>query len=212
MPARPVWYRKLPYIVKELETHPHPYVDRATIQFLLGVGRRRAQQIMAPCIIDHVGTNGLADRDALIKRLQRLAEGDDGVYEIARRRKVAQLIEDLRQERVQRPRLLVEAPTGVLNQQLKHLPAGVRLEAGRITVEFAEPQQGLEKLLVLAIAISNDLNLFEESVMVAAKAPVSREGSPEIPCQFAPTKLNAPGSLRTGVQENQHRLGGVDRA
>jgi hypothetical protein len=172
MPAKPVWFRKLPYILEELHKHPHPYVDRATVEFLLGVGRRRAQQIMAPCIIDHIGANGLADRDTLIKRLQRLAEGDDGFYEIERRRKVARLIEDLRQERVERPRLLVEAPTAVIHHQLKHLPAGVRLEAGRITVEFAEPQQGIEKLLDLAMAISNDLDLFEQSVMSRGQAPV----------------------------------------
>ena len=165
MPAKPIWYRKLSYILEELHKHPHPYVDRATIEFLLGIGRRRAQQIMAPCIIDHVGTNGLADRDALINRLQRLAEGDDGFHEIARRRKVAQLIEDLRQERVEKPRLLVEAPIAVVNHELEELPEGVRLEAGRITVEFAEPRQGLEKLLILAMAIGNDLDGFERCVM-----------------------------------------------
>jgi hypothetical protein len=164
MPAKPVWYRKLPYILQQLRQHPHSYVDRATVEFLLGVGRRRAQQIIAPCIIDHVGSNGLADREALIARLQRLVDSEDGSYEIQRRRKVARFIEDLRQERVKTPRLLVEAPTGVVNQNLADLPQGVRLEAGRITVEFDKPHQGLEKLLVLAMAISNDVDAFEESV------------------------------------------------
>lgn len=161
MPAKPVWYRKLPYILEELRNHPHSYVDRATIEFLLSIGRRRAQQIMAPCITGRVGANGLADRDALITRLQRIAEGDEGFYEVERRRKVAKLIGDLRQERVEKPQLLVEAPTAVVNQEFENLPAGVRLEPGRITVEFREPQQGLEKLLALAMAISNDFYLFE---------------------------------------------------
>ena len=40
----------------------------------------------------------------------------------------------------------------------------VRLEPGRITVEFDEPQQGLEKPLALAMAISNDFDLFERCV------------------------------------------------
>ena len=164
MPAKPAWYRRLPYILEQLRNHSHPYVVRADVEYLLGVGRRRAQQIMAPCIIDRVGSNGLADRDALINRLRRIAEGDDGFYEMQRRRKVAKVIEHLRQERVSTPQLLIEAPTTVINQELEHLPAGVRLEAGRITVEFAEPQQGLEKLLMLAMAISNDFDGFEHSV------------------------------------------------
>jgi hypothetical protein len=164
VPAKPVWYRKLPYILKELRNHPLPFVDRATLEFLLGISRRRAQQIMAPCIMARVGMNGLADRDALITRLERIAEGDEGFHEIQRRRKVAKMIADLRQERIEKPQLLVEAPTAVVNQELESLPAGVHLEPGRITVEFENSHQGLEKLLALAMAISNDFDRFERWV------------------------------------------------
>lgn len=162
MPAKPAWFRKLPYIIEELRKLPLPYVDRPTIEFLLGISRRRAQQILAPCVLDRrPGVSGLADRDALITRLEQIALGDSGAYEIERRRKVARLIENLRQQRMTQPQLLVEAPVAVVNQELENLPTGVRLEPGRITVEFSEPQQGLEKLLALAMAISNDFDLFE---------------------------------------------------
>jgi hypothetical protein len=164
VPAKPVWYRKLPNILQELHRHPLPYVDRATVEFLLGVSRRRAQQIMAPCVTWRIGTSGVADRDALITRLERIAEGDEGFYEIERRRKVARVIEDLRQERLDQPQLLVEAPTAVVNQEFENLPSGVKLQRGRITVEFDEPHEGLEKLLALAMAISNDFDTFERIV------------------------------------------------
>jgi hypothetical protein len=85
VPAKPAWFHKIDNIIKELRASPRPFVDRATVEFLLTVGRRRSQQIMAPCITDHVGTNGLADRDRLIARLRRLAGGDDGYYEGQRR-------------------------------------------------------------------------------------------------------------------------------
>jgi hypothetical protein len=49
----------------------------------------------------------------------------------------------------------------VLTQEFENLPEGVRLEPGRITVSFDEPQEALEKLLALAMAISNDLMRFE---------------------------------------------------
>jgi hypothetical protein len=119
---------------------------------------------MAPCVTNHVGTSGVADRDALIERLKQIADGQEAFYEIERRRKVARLITDLRQQRIEQPQLLVEAPTAVMNQEFENLPEGVTLEPGRITVEFADPQQGLEKLLALAMAISNDFDLFERQV------------------------------------------------
>jgi hypothetical protein len=119
---------------------------------------------MAPCITDHVGTNGLADRDRLITRLRHIAGGDDGYYEVQRRRQVASVIDRLRKERIERPQLLVKAPARIVNQEFKNLPAGLRLEPGRITVEFDSPQQALEKLLALAMAIGNDSDCFERQV------------------------------------------------
>jgi hypothetical protein len=161
VPAKPAWYGKLDEIVWELEALPRPFVDRATIEFLLGVGRRRAQQILAPCVTDRVGSNGLADRQALILRLRRLAAGDDGYYERQRRRKLGAVLSELQNERRTRPQLLVEAPAAIVRQDFESLPAGVRLDAGRITVEFEKPREALEKLLALAMAISNDFSCFE---------------------------------------------------
>jgi len=164
LPARPSWYSKIDGVIRELEALPRPFVDRATVEFLLGVGRRRAQQIMAPCIMDRVGTNGLADRVAFISHLRRLAEGDDGYYERRRRHKVAAALAQWQKERIERPQLLVEAPVQVVAQALENLPEGVRLEPGRITVTFDHAQQALEKLLALAMAVSNDFDRFEQQV------------------------------------------------
>jgi hypothetical protein len=161
VPAKPAWYSQIDAIVSQLKAQARPFVDRATVEFLLGVGRRRAQQILAPCITDRVGSNGLADRDQLIARLRSLAQGDDGYYERRRRRNVADIIDHLRKERLERPQLLVEAPLQVVNQNFEGLPAGVRITAGRITVDFDEPRQALEKLLALAMAIGNDFARFE---------------------------------------------------
>ncbi len=169
MPAKPSWYSKIDDIIAAMQALPRPFVDRATVEFLLGVGRRRAQQIMAPCIMDRVGANGLAARDAFIIHLRRLAEGEEGHYEMRRRRKVAAVLGQLRKERLEKPQLLVEAPVQVLTQEFENLPEGVRLEPGRITVEFDGPQQGLEKLLALAMAISNDFDRFERSVTDGAR-------------------------------------------
>jgi hypothetical protein len=166
VPAKPAWYSKINDVIRELQSLPRSFVDRATLEFLLGVGRRRAQQIMAPCITDRVGANGLVDRDALIAHLRRLADGDDGFHERQRRRKVAEILSQMQKDRLERPQLLVAAPARIVDQEFKNLPAGLQLEAGRITVTFDRPQQALEKLLALAMAISNDFDRFERQVAV----------------------------------------------
>ena len=163
MPARPMWISKIDGVIRELEGLPRPFVDRATVEFLLGVGRRRAQQILSPCITDRVGANGLADRDRLIDHLRSLAAGDESHYEVRRRRRVADTLARLRSEHMDRPRLLVEAPIELASQEFENLPSGVRLEPGRITVEFGEPREALEKLLALAMAIGNNFAQFERS-------------------------------------------------
>lgn len=169
MPRKPAWYSRLDAIAAELEALPRPFVDRATIEVLLGVGRRRAQRIMAPCITHHVGTNGLVDRAVLIGHLHRLAQGEDAFYERTRRRKVAGVLEVLRKDRLERPRVLVEAPVRVMNQEMDQLPHGVQVQAGRITVEFDDPREALEKLLALAMAIGNNYSLFERLAGASTK-------------------------------------------
>ncbi len=161
MPAKPAWYGRIDEAIRFLEAHPRPFVDRATVEFLLGVGRRRAQQIMAPCVVDRVGANGLAGRKEMIDRLRRLAEGEDGYYERRRREKLAQVLAELRRARLERPQLLVEAPAQIVRQEFDNLPEGVSLEPGRITISFDDPRQALEKLLALAMAIGNDYDRFE---------------------------------------------------
>ncbi|HEV2987966.1 MAG TPA: hypothetical protein VG759_05960 [Candidatus Angelobacter sp.] len=169
MPAKPVWYGKLDAVIAELQLRSRSFVDRDTVEVLLGVGRRRAQQIMAPCITDRVGASGIVERNALITRLQQIANGDEVHYERQRRRKVAQILTRLRQDRLEHPQLLVEAPVEVGKLEFKNLPAGVLIEPGRIIVSFDQPRQAIEKLLALAMAISNDFDGFERRVSTSPR-------------------------------------------
>jgi hypothetical protein len=160
LPDKPTWYGRLDAAIAELKALPYPWVDRATLEHLLGVGRRRAQQILQPCVTHTVGANGLADREGVIQRLQELAAGEAATYEQRRRQKVAREIGRLRQAWLDQPRVLVEAPTSVINQSFADL-AGVTIAPGRIVVDFDTPHAALEKLLALAMAIGNNFEEFE---------------------------------------------------
>jgi hypothetical protein len=160
MPAKPGWYANLDNILATLEAIPRPYIDRATVERLLGIGRRQAQKVMAPCVEEWIGSSGLAERHALMSHLRRLAAGDHAGYERRRRHKVAALLQQLHDSWTRQPPLIVEAPTSVVNQKFNDL-AGIRLEPGRITIEFDQPREALERLLALAMAIGNDMESFD---------------------------------------------------
>jgi hypothetical protein len=161
VPAKALWYSRINEIIEQVGALPRPFIDRSTVEFLFGVGRRRAQQILAPCVSSQVGSNGLADRQAFLDHLRRIATGDDLYYETRRRRNVAKALGELQRGRLERPQVLVEAPVQVTQQEFHNLPEGVELSPGRITVTFDQPRQALEKLLALAMAIGNNFDLFE---------------------------------------------------
>jgi hypothetical protein len=167
MAAKPVWYGHLDQIVAELQALPCPWITRGTVEFLLGVGPRRAQKIMAPCAVERVGTSMVADRELLIGHLRALAGGNVVHYESERRRKLARTIEGLRRNWLERPKLLVEAPASMVNQQFEDLPDGVDLAPGLITVRFRDPAEALQKLLALAMAAGRNLDAFEARVATA---------------------------------------------
>ncbi|MGA3039209.1 MAG: hypothetical protein ABSF54_00310 [Bryobacteraceae bacterium] len=161
MPDKPMWYGRLEQVIAELDNLTWPWVDRQTLQALLQLGPRRAQQILRPCVTRQVGANGVADREELIAHLRRLASGDEAHYERRRRQRLAQVLEGLREAALAQPKVLVEAPTTVLNQELANLPDGVSVTPGAISITFSTPNEALQRLLALAMAIGNDFTKFE---------------------------------------------------
>ena len=162
MPAKPLWFSRLESIIADLEALPDPFVDRLIVERLFEVGARRAQQIIAPCVARTVGTSSLADRNRLVDHLRRIASGDIARYERQRRKRLAGILESERRHRKEHPQVLVAAPTSIVNQEFGQLPDGIELRPGEIRLTFAEPQEALQKLLALAMAIGNDQKRFEQ--------------------------------------------------
>lgn len=175
MPDKPTWYGRLEEIIRELEALPYPWIDRATLESILGIGRRRAQQILQPAVTLQVGSNSLADRNLLITHLRALATREEAHYEKQRRRRLAAALDEFRQASFSQPRVLVEAPVTIASQELASLPDGVELGSGYVTVRFVSPQEALEKLLALAMAIGNDFEKFEFLTRPDEALPVSSE-------------------------------------
>ena len=165
MPARPIWYTRLDAVIEQLELLPSPWVDRATLEFTLGVGRRRAQQILEPLVRRTIGRNGLADREEVIRHLRGLAAGEAVIFERQRRQRLHRILDQLHREAREHPRVLVEAPAAVVKQELDRLPPGVRLSPGRIVIEsFSSPDEAKQKMLALIMAMANDPDGFDARI------------------------------------------------
>jgi hypothetical protein len=165
MPANPAWFSKIDEAIGQLQQLPSAWVDRSMMELFLGVGRRRAQQILQPFIRRTLGANGLANRDEVIRYLRGVSTGQSATFEIERRSKFAQVLVKLHRERKENPRVLVEAPTNIVNQTLEGLPDGVVLSPGRIVLEgFQTPDEAKQKLLALIMAMGNDPVGFDERI------------------------------------------------
>jgi hypothetical protein len=168
VPDKPIWYTRLEAAIEQLEALPFPWVDRAALEFALGVGRRRAQQILQPLVRQTIGKNGLANREEVIRYLRSLAAGDAVSFEIERRDRLHSILNQLHREQKEKPRVLVEAPTAVVNQELDTLPPGVHLSPGRILLDgFSTPQEAKQELLALIMAMGNDPDGFDARITVA---------------------------------------------
>ncbi len=168
MPDKPLWLDRLPEALRQLQLRTEPWVDRPALESLLGVGRRRAQQLLAPVAKRRIGTSVVAHNADLIAHLKRIAAGQEAYYEERRRKQLWQHLGHARQEWVRQPPVLVEVSQAQIRQiemlDFDGLPPGVELAPGSITVSFGEPDEALQKLMALAMAISLNRRAFDQRV------------------------------------------------
>jgi len=164
MPDKPTWIGRLDDICRELQALPSPSLDRQTLEKILGLRTRRVQQLMAPVVTQTIGRNGIVERDQLIRHLRSVASSEAAHYEHRRRFQLGSVLEELRRSWLAQPRVLVEAPTAVVNQEIAGLPPGIQLGPGRILLEFGTKDQAFAQLLALVMAIGNDPDTFEARI------------------------------------------------
>ena len=73
MPSQPAWFHRLDEILSALRSMTSTHIDRAAVEKLFRVRRRRARQIMAGLEGLRVGNAAAGSREALIARLEQTA-------------------------------------------------------------------------------------------------------------------------------------------
>src|SRR5450755_2926679 len=97
MPAKPEWLLRLPEIRAELEHLCVPVVDRASIERIFGLRRRRAIELMHQFGGYQTGCAFLLDRARLLEALQSLESKDDYTAERRRRERLGDVVEASRE-------------------------------------------------------------------------------------------------------------------
>jgi hypothetical protein len=173
MPDKPRWLDRLPHAIQSLENSPLPWVDRSTIEDLLGVRRRRAQQILSPFAGQPIGHTTIVEKGALIQHLRRMAAGEITLYEKRRQQRLWQEVEQERKRWTETPPVFVEASPEMLQavhqKDFEGLPPGIELAPGRISVTFETAEEALQKLLALAMAIGQNRTAFDERIEVPVR-------------------------------------------
>ena len=163
MTARPVasWFDANPAVARSFVVAKRPVESHLGLKFttLLGIGRRRAQQLLSAVAQSRVGTSLVANRADVVAHLQRIAAGEETYYDSRRRKQLWTQLSEARQEWIRRPPVLVEVPNAQVRQMEFHdfdgLPEGVELVPGSITVRFQDPDEALQKLMALACRMAS---------------------------------------------------------
>jgi hypothetical protein len=160
MSAKAEWLLRLPEIRAELEHLDVPVVDRAGIEHLFGLRRRRAIELMHQFGGYQAGRTFLLDRARLLEALQALESREDYAAEKRRRERLGDVVEASREHLIaMRVRIPVRATAA--RASLDRLAPGVLLLPGILSIEFRRPTELLEKLYWLAQAIAHDFEKFE---------------------------------------------------
>src|ERR1035437_10378506 len=161
MPAKPEWLLRLPEIRAELEHLAVPIVDRAGIEHIFGLKRRRAIELMHEFGGYQAGRTFLLDPARLLEALQSLEAREEYSVEKRRRERLRDVVEASREHLIL-TRVQIPVHAAAVRPSLDRLAPGVLLMPGMLWIEFRHPIELLEKLYSLAQAISHDFERFEE--------------------------------------------------
>ena len=117
MPAHPVWFSRLSFIVGELRALDADYLDRQTIERIFGIRQRRARQLMAGLPSVKVGNAVTVSRKDLINSLETASDSSKNSRE------------GLAVCAVNRP--------ATVSQKV---PDGIRLYPGELRLRFTTPR------------------------------------------------------------------------
>ena len=173
MPAKPLWLLRLPQIIEALESIVAPVVDRESVERLFGVSRRRAIQLLHRFGGYQAGKTFLVDRQDLVAQLRAIRDSEVFSREAKRRERVVRELDEI--SRLQKARAVKIKVARDEAAKARGLPQGVRVEPGRLVVEFEGLEELLTRLFKLSQSALQDFAVFEQAIVGAERAASHEE-------------------------------------
>jgi len=159
MPAKSQWLLQIAAIVEQLRALSVPVIDRAVVERIFGVRRRRAVELMGRFGGYRSGNTILLDRVGLICQLEAVSAGADVVCERRRKERLSAKLDDLHRHRAATAVRIPALPTAA-----GAMPGGVAFGAGQVTVAFGSVEELLSRLYGLAQVAAHDYDEFRQYV------------------------------------------------
>ena len=175
MPAKPAYFHRLDDALRLFFQLPDEWVDRRTVQEILGVSKTVAWRIMRRCGAgEGPGNTLVCRRDALVRSLECLRATGDFEREAGRRDRLTRYLEALAEAgRTRRTPVATQAQAlDLVSSRFGRFPAGVSLTRERLTVDFASPEEFLQRIGAVIFALQNDydaIRAFIDSNQVHSK-------------------------------------------
>ena len=141
-----------------------PVVDRAGVERIFGLKRRRAIELLHQFGGYQAGRTFLLVRARLLEALQSLESREDYTAEKRRRERLRDVVEASREHLIL-TRVQIPVRAAAVRPSLDRLAPGVLLLPGILSIEFRHPIELLEKLYGLAQALTHDFEKFEGSYL-----------------------------------------------
>ena len=164
MPAKARWLLRVPHILETLRAVETAWLDRECIERIFDLRRRRAVQLLHVFGGFQAGKTFLVERERVVRRLEAILEGEEFRWEKQRRVRLSDALTEARRYSQAAQVTIATGP----EPAAPALPAGVRIEPGRVVVEFSNVEDLLAKFYAVAQAAAGDFAAFHDAVTRAA--------------------------------------------
>jgi hypothetical protein len=165
MPATPIFAHRLADGILALQAMTVDWIDRRTLEEVLGVSKWTAWRILKRCgAEDGPGSSLICRREELIARLKGLQEDARVAPEIARRNRVERYLEGMLRYASRKHRQIAqnELAVALVSSRFAKLPEGVDLQPGELRIQFSGTEDFLQKFGAVVFALHNDLERISE--------------------------------------------------
>jgi hypothetical protein len=159
MPAKPSWLLRVPEIIEEVRCLQAPVVDRATLERMFSVRRRRAIDLMQRVGGYQCGRTYIVNREDILEWLKRIQAEPSFQSEDTRKRNLTGQLNELHRHRAA-ARITIPALRDARLTRLPSLPEGITIEPGTLSVLFGTTEELLARLYAFAQLVADDFDAF----------------------------------------------------